>query len=40
MTGGSTFWGKRFLWFVVLWVAGVSATGAIAFGIRLWLSDG
>ncbi|MQB13147.1 DUF2474 domain-containing protein [Agrobacterium sp. ICMP 6402] len=33
-------WGKRLLWFVSLWVAGVGVTGVVAFGIRLWLSPG
>jgi hypothetical protein len=26
--------GRRLLWFVVLWVAGVAVLGAIAFAIR------
>lgn len=30
--------GKRLLWFVGLWAAGVLTTSAIAFIIRLWLS--
>lgn len=30
-------WGRRLLWFVGLWVAGVSAVGLLAYGIRLML---
>lgn len=29
---------KQLLWFVALWAAGVIATAAVAYGIRLWLS--
>ncbi|SIQ51734.1 Protein of unknown function [Rhizobium sp. RU20A] len=32
-----TTWAKRLAWFVALWALGVLATGAVAFGIRIWL---
>ena len=28
---------RQLTWFVGLWVAGVAVTGAVAYGIRLWL---
>ena len=30
-------WGRRLLWFVGLWAAGVSAVGLLAYVIRLML---
>jgi hypothetical protein len=30
---------RQLLWFVGLWVAGVGATAAVAWMIRLWLSS-
>ena len=29
--------GRRLLWFVGLWVAGVAAVGSVAWVIRAWL---
>ena len=28
---------RRLLWFILLWLAGVGATGAVALVIRTWL---
>ncbi|WFU23671.1 DUF2474 domain-containing protein [Bradyrhizobium sp. CB1717] len=30
------FW-KRLLWFVMLWMAGVTTAATLGYGIRLWL---
>ena len=30
--------GRRLLWFVGLWAAGVAAVGAVAYVIRFWLN--
>lgn len=29
--------GRRFVWFAALWIAGVAATAALAYGIRALL---
>ena len=29
--------GRRLAWFVLLWLAGVAAVGAVAYAIRFWL---
>lgn len=28
---------RQWIWFVALWAGGVAVTGAVAYGIRLWL---
>jgi hypothetical protein len=28
---------RQLMWFVALWGAGVGVTGAVAYGIKLWL---
>ena len=30
--------GRRLVWFVLLWAAGVAAVGAVAYAIRFWLA--
>jgi hypothetical protein len=30
-------WPSRLLWFIGLWLAGVSMVAAISYGIRLWI---
>jgi hypothetical protein len=31
--------GRRLLWFVALWAAGVLTVGAVAWVIRLWINS-
>lgn len=38
MRSTETGTGRRFLWFVALWVAGVAATALLAYGLRAILS--
>ncbi|MEW6639200.1 MAG: DUF2474 domain-containing protein [Pseudomonadota bacterium] len=30
--------GRRLLWFVTLWLAGVASVAAVAFVLRLWIA--
>ena len=31
-------WARRLAWFVLLWLAGVGAVGAVAVVLRLWIA--
>ncbi|HWL70479.1 MAG TPA: hypothetical protein VNS22_19155 [Geminicoccus sp.] len=31
-------WGRRLLWFVGLWLAGVATVSVLGFVLRLWLT--
>lgn len=33
-------WLTRIAWFVALWLAGLGAVSALAYGLRLWIAPG